>query len=82
LVERSPSVSSERSPFHESPTRASSRSSGGKRSPFYLNDSSSTLVGSVCERKINDVELIKERIDTADRLEEIRRSMAKDKLDY
>jgi Xaa-Pro aminopeptidase len=47
-----------------------------------LNDSSSTLVGSVCERKINDVELIKERIDTADRLEEIRRSMAKDKLDY
>jgi Xaa-Pro aminopeptidase len=82
MLERSPSVSSERSPFHKSPTRTSSRSSGGRRPPFYSNDSSSTLVGSVYERKINDVEPIKERIDTADKLEEIRRSIAKDKLDY
>lgn len=59
--------------------------SGSKRSvrpPFLANDSQSTLVGSAFERKINDVESIKERVDTSDRLNEIRRLMAKDNLDY
>jgi Xaa-Pro aminopeptidase len=82
ILERSPSVSSERPPLYNFPTRTSSRSSGSKRPPFYSSDSSSTLVGSAYERKINDIEPIKERIDTADRLEEIRKLMAKDKLDY
>jgi len=82
MLERSPSVSSERPPLYNSPTRTSSRSSGSKRPPFYSNDSASTLVGSAFERKINDVESIKERVDTTDRLEEIRKLMAKDKLDY
>ena len=49
---------------------------------MYSNDSSSILVGSAYERKINDVEPIEERIDTADKLEEVRKLMAKDKLDY
>jgi len=82
MLARSPSVSSERPPLYKSPTRTSSRSSESKRPPFYSNDSSSTLVGSAYERKINDVETIKERVDTADRLEEIRKLMSKDKLDY
>jgi len=82
MLERSPSVDSERPPLYKSPTRTSSRSSESKRPPFYSNDSSSTLVGSAYERKINDIEPIKEKIDTADRLEDIRKLMAKDKLDY
>lgn len=82
MLERSPSVDSERPPLYKSPTRTSSRSSGSKRPPFYSNDSGSTLVGSAYERKINDVESIKEKVDTAERLEEIRKLMAKEKLDY
>ena len=53
-----------------------------KHPPVYSNDSFSTLVGSAYERKINDVGPIKEKVDTADRLEDIRKLMAKDKLDY
>ncbi|KAI6037564.1 Creatinase aminopeptidase [Pisolithus marmoratus] len=84
LLDRSPSVNSERPPppQYDSPTRSSSRSSHSKRPPFYSNNSSSTLVGSAYERKINDVESIKERIDTAERLEQIRKLMVKDNLDY
>lgn len=83
LLERSPSVSSERSPpQYNSPTRSSSRSSGSKRPGIFSNDSSSTLVGSALERKMGDVESIKERVDTTDRLEQIRRLMMKDGLDY
>ncbi|KAH9484818.1 putative Xaa-Pro aminopeptidase P [Psilocybe cubensis] len=45
-------------------------------------DSTSTLVGSAFERKINDVESIRMKPDTTDRLDEMRRLMAKDNLDY
>lgn len=69
-------------PQYDSPTRKSSRSSRSRRPPFYSNDSSSTLVGSAFERKLADVESIKERIDTADRLEQLRKLMVKDNLDY
>ena len=83
LLERRPSVSSERSPpQYSSPTRSSSRSSGSKRPAFLSNDSSSTLVGSALERKMGEVASIKERVDTTDRLEQIRRLMLKDGLDY
>jgi Xaa-Pro aminopeptidase len=74
-------VSFERPPLYKSLTRTSSSSSGSKCPPFCSNDSSSILVGSAYERKINDVEPIKERID-ADKLEQIRKLMAKDKIDY
>ncbi|KAI6165981.1 Creatinase aminopeptidase [Pisolithus thermaeus] len=84
LLDRSPSVNSQRPPppQYDSPTRSSSRSSRSKRPPFYSNNSSSTLVGSAYERKINDVEPIKERIDSTERLEQIRKLMMKDNLDY
>lgn len=52
------------------------------RPALYGNDSSSTLVGSAFERKINDMESIKERVDTSDRLNDLRRLMIKDNLDY
>ncbi|KAH7928918.1 Creatinase/aminopeptidase [Leucogyrophana mollusca] len=82
-MDRPPSLNSDtRPPLYKSPTRTSSKSSGSKRPPFYSNDSASTLVGSALERKMNDVESIKERVDTADRLEDIRKLMVKDNLDY
>ncbi|KAG9316900.1 putative creatinase/aminopeptidase [Chiua virens] len=82
LLERSPSVSSQRSPpQYNSPTRTSSRSSGSKRPAFFSNDSSSTLVGSALERKL-EMGSIKERVDTSDRLDQIRKLMMKDGLDY
>ena len=83
LLERSPSIGSQRSPpQYDSPTRTSSRSSGTKRPAFLSNDSSSTLVGSALERKMGEVESIKERVDTTDRLEQIRKLMSKDGIDY
>jgi Xaa-Pro aminopeptidase len=39
-------------------------------------------VGSAFERKVADVESIKERVDTSERLDEIRKLMTKDNLDY
>jgi Xaa-Pro aminopeptidase len=39
-------------------------------------------VGSALERKIGDVESIKEKVDTGERLDEMRRLMSKDSLDY
>ncbi|KAF9065954.1 Creatinase/aminopeptidase [Rhodocollybia butyracea] len=42
-------------------------------------DSSSTLVGSALERKLNPEESINERVDTSERLEELRRLMGKEK---
>ncbi|KAF8907938.1 peptidase M24, structural domain-containing protein [Gymnopilus junonius] len=65
-----------------------SRSTAPKPRPPLLGsdlnpqDSTSTLVGSAFERKINDVEPIRVKPDTTDRLEEMRRYMAKDNLDY
>jgi Xaa-Pro aminopeptidase len=65
--------------------QSSSRSNGTRFSPrpgIHGNDSSSTLVGSALERKINDVESVREKIDTSPRLEDLRKQMAKDNLDY
>ncbi|KAF9526867.1 aminopeptidase-P [Crepidotus variabilis] len=64
-----------------------SRSTAPKPRPPLLgalqqHDSTSTLVGSAYERKINDQESIRTKPDTTDRLEEMRRLMAKDNLDY
>lgn len=74
-------------PPHERPSASRQSSTRTVASPrarpaFYSNDSSSTLVGSAFERKINDIESIKERVDTSDRLDELRRIMVKDNLDY
>ena len=49
---------------------------------LYPQDSTDTLVGSAYERKVNDQESIRIKPDTTDRLEDIRRLMIKDKLDY
>ena len=48
---------------------------------LYPQDSTDTLVGSAFERKINE-QGIKLKSDTTDRLKDLRRLMAKDKLDY
>ncbi|TFK24757.1 aminopeptidase-P [Coprinopsis marcescibilis] len=61
----------------------SSRSTVPKpRPPLMPHDSTSTLVGSAFERKINDIEPIREKPDTTDRLHELRKLMDKDNLDY
>ena len=84
-------TTSRKSPSPSSPDRpnvsrqSSSRSNNSRPSPrhgFHGNDSSSTLVGSALERKINDVESVREKIDTTPRLEDLRKQMAKDNLDY
>jgi Xaa-Pro aminopeptidase len=65
--------------------QASSRSNNSRsvnRPGFHGNDSSSTLVGSALERKINDVDSVREKPDTGPRLEDLRKQMAKDNLDY
>ena len=46
------------------------------------NESTSTLVGSAYERKITDCDSIHSGVDTTKRLEEMRRLMVKDGLDY
>lgn len=48
---------------------------------MYPNDSSSTLVGSALDRKINDVDMPKIREDTYQRLADLRAFMEKEKLD-
>jgi Xaa-Pro aminopeptidase len=81
---------------HQSKSSAQSKEtyrSGGSRStapkprPPILgtlehHDSTSTLVGSAFERKINDHESTRSKADTTERLEEMRRLMGKDNLDY
>jgi len=49
---------------------------------IHANDSSSTLVGSALEHRINDVESVKEKLDTHGRLGDLRKQMAKHNLDY
>ena len=80
-----------RTPSPGSPDRAnvsrqvSSRSNGSRsmaRPGIYGNDSSSTLVGSALERKVNDVESVREKVDSGPRLDDLRKQMAKDNLDY
>ena len=46
------------------------------------SDSSSTLVGSAYERKVNDVDSYKGPPDTTERLKALRELMVKDELDY
>ena len=64
------------SPFDRRPSQ---RSQGTTLS---RNDSTSTLVGSALDRKINDTDTIPPKADTTERLEELRRLMMKDTLDY
>ena len=64
-----------------------SRSTAPKPRPPILgalehHESTSTLVGSAFERKINDQESFHSKSDTTERLEEMRRLMIKDNLDY
>lgn len=68
----------------DSTRTTSSRSTAPKpRRPLLApQDSTSTLVGSAYERKINDTDSIPPKPDTTDRLEQMRRLMAKDNLDY
>jgi Xaa-Pro aminopeptidase len=67
----------------------SSRSTAPKPRPplinghaLYPQDSSDTLVGSAFERKVNEQDSIRIKPDTTERLEDMRRLMIKDKLDY
>jgi Xaa-Pro aminopeptidase len=61
----------------------SSRSIAPKpRPPLMPQDSTSTLVGSAFERKVNDKGSIREKPDTTERVDELRKLMAKDNLDY
>lgn len=65
--------------------QASSRTNGSRttvRPGLHGNDSSSTLVGSALDRKINDVESVREKVDTGSRLDDLRKQMVKDNLDY
>ena len=64
-----------------------SRSTAPKPRPPILgalehHESTSTLVGSAFERKISDHESFHSKSDTTERLEEMRRLMVKDNLDY
>ena len=59
-----------------------SSSSSSRRPGLHASDSTSTLVGSALERKINDGDSYKERPDTAERLNALRELMKKDNLDY
>ena len=84
-----------RPPLYHSNTRSSrktnetsktnlSGNSGSKRSrhQYSPHDSQSTLVGSAMERKLADIEIVEERVDTTERLNELRKLMVKDNLDY
>jgi Xaa-Pro aminopeptidase len=63
--------------------RSDAATSGNtKRTRFYSNDSSSTLVGSALERKLNEVDSIKDTGDTDERLADLRKSMETHQLDY
>lgn len=78
-----------RPPLYSSDSRSSKKTNAtavSKRSAsrpnLWATDSQSTLVGSAFERKLNDLEVPKEKVDTSDRLSDLRRLMAKDTLDY
>ena len=67
----------------------SSRSTAPKPCPpltnghvLYPQDSTDKLVGLAFERKINGQDSIRIKPDTTDRLQDMRRLMVKDKLDY
>lgn len=54
----------------------------GTSQPRQSIDSYSTLVGSALERKMNEVDSVRYSGDTTERLEDLRRHMATQKLDY
>ena len=67
----------------------SSRSTAPKPRPplinghvLYPQDSTDTLVGSAFERKVNEQDSIRVKPNTTERLQDMRRLMIKDKLDY
>jgi len=64
--------------------RSGTRSGGSntRRPTLPVSESVDTLVGSAYERKVNDLDPIPERVDTADRLNALRECMKKDNLDY
>jgi Xaa-Pro aminopeptidase len=64
------------------PVHIRSDSQRSKRPALYPSDSSSTLVGSALERKIHDAAVPFEKVDSTERLEELRKLMAKETLDY
>lgn len=63
------------------PAQAFGSNSLTRRPALYPSESSSTLVGSALERKVNDVDTFK-RFDTTERLDSLRELMKKDSLDY
>ncbi|GLB45010.1 putative peptidase M24B family protein [Lyophyllum shimeji] len=71
------SRSTRRSEAQRTATHGSSQ-----RPQLYPNDSQSTLVGSALERKMAEVDSIRDYGDTAERLEDLRRNMATHALDY
>jgi Xaa-Pro aminopeptidase len=67
----------------------SSRSTAPKPRPplingyvLYPHDSTDALVGSAFERKVNEQDSIRIKPDTTERLQDMRRLMIRDKLDY
>ena len=67
----------------------SSRSSAPRPRPplinghaLYPQDSTDTLLGSSFERRVNELDSSRVKPDTTERLEDLRRLMIKDKLDY
>ncbi|KAJ8463214.1 hypothetical protein ONZ45_g17659 [Pleurotus djamor] len=76
-TQRSKSTQRSDGTFHSSRSGPS-----GSRPHLNSNDSSSTLVGSAFERKINDVDSFQGKVDTTERLDELRKLMQKDNLDY
>ncbi|CCM03196.1 uncharacterized protein FIBRA_05320 [Fibroporia radiculosa] len=82
---RSNTYNSNQSKSTDRSARSGSRSGSGnvpRRPPLNASESSDTLVGSAYERKINDLDVIPERVDTNDRLNALRELMKKDNLDY
>ena len=57
-------------------------SAAPKPPPLVPRDSTDPLVRSAFERKVNEQDSIKVKADTTERLEDMRRLMIKDKLDY
>ncbi|KAL6301281.1 Creatinase/aminopeptidase [Sparassis latifolia] len=69
--------------FKSNITKSSGNSRDKSRRPrLYPSESSSTLVGSLLERKVNDNDPIPPRLDSTGRLEALRELMRKENLDY
>ncbi|KAI5824054.1 Creatinase/aminopeptidase [Schizophyllum commune Tattone D] len=62
------------------PTHVSRVSSGSRRHPGH--DSTSTLVGSAYERKVNELDTVPEKVNSSERLAQLRVLMEKENLQY